>query len=77
MPTHNQQPVRHSNQYSADSACAYCSGIIRHELWCITQNVDVCYAHRVALFPDELSLEDQIILHAWGVAWHAESVSSN
>ena len=31
-------PLTHSNQYSADSACGHCDGVIRHEAWCITQN---------------------------------------
>jgi hypothetical protein len=61
-----KQPIRHSNEYSADSACASCNGIIRHESWRIKRNLNVCYAHRAALFPDQLCLEDHIILHAWG-----------
>ena len=76
MSIRKQRSISHSNQYSADSACAHCEGIIRHENWCITQNANVHYAHQAALFPNNLSLEDRIILHAWGVAWRAESVHS-
>ncbi len=72
MSTHDQQPLIFSNRYSSDSACAHCDGIVRHEPWCATQNVNVHYAHRAALFPNQLSLEDRIILHALGVAWLAE-----
>ena len=75
MSTHNQPPLSHSNQYSADSACAHCEGVIRHESWCMTQNDIVHYAHLVSLFPDNLSPEDRIILHGWGVAWRPESSS--
>ena len=73
MSTPNQPPISHSNQHSADSACAHCEGIISHEPWCITKNTNVHYAHQVALFPNQLCLEDRIILHGWGVAWRAES----
>lgn len=45
-----KQPVWHcENQYSADSACAHCEGVIRHEPWCITQNADVRYAFHSGL----------------------------
>jgi len=76
MSTQNQASLHHSNQYSADSACPHCEGIISHELWCITKNANVHYAHQVALFPNQLCLEDRIILHGWGVAWRAESAQS-
>ena len=35
MPVQSQFPLSHSNQYSADSACEHCDGVIRHEPWCI------------------------------------------
>jgi hypothetical protein len=76
MSIYDQQPLSFSNQYSADSACAHCEGIIRHEPWCATQNVNVHYAHQAASFPNQLTLEDRIILHALGVAWRAESAHS-
>ena len=74
MTIHNHSSLHHCNRYSADSACAHCEGIISHEPWCITQNANVHYAHQVALFPNQLCLEDRIILHGWGVAWRAETV---
>ena len=76
MSTHNQPPLSQSNQYSADSVCAHCEGIVCHESWCITRNANVHYAHQAALFPNQLCLEDRIILHAWGVAWRAENAQS-
>jgi len=76
MSIRKQFSLSHSNRYSADSACNHCEGIIRHESWCFTQNAYVHYAYQAALFPNQLSLEDRIILHAWGVAWRAENVQS-
>jgi len=72
MSTPDQQPLSIGNRYSAGSACACCDGILRHEPWCATINGNVHYAHQVALFPNQLSLEDRIILHALGVEWRAE-----
>ena len=41
MAVQDHLPSSHSNQYSADSACEFCDGVIRHEPWCITQNASV------------------------------------
>lgn len=54
MPVQNQLPLSHSNQYSADSACGHCDGVIRHEPWCITQNPSVQYAYQVVSDPSKL-----------------------
>jgi hypothetical protein len=51
MLAQTQLPLTHSNQYSADSACGHCDGVIRHEPWCITQNPSVHYAYEVVLTP--------------------------
>jgi len=64
-------PLIHSNRYSVDSACGHCDGVIRHELWCITQNTSVQYAFRVITDPAHLRVEDRLILHALGAAWTA------
>jgi hypothetical protein len=61
--------IFHSNRYSADSTCEHCSGVIRHESWCITPNSLVLYAYEAVLDPEKLTLEDQLILHALGVRW--------
>ncbi len=74
MPIPKQPVLRHENQYSADSACAHCEGIIRHEPWCLTQSADVRYAFQVALYPNHLSLQDHLILHALGVTWDAKKL---
>jgi len=72
MATQDETPWWHSNQYSADSACAHCGGVIRHESWCQTLSGDVQYAYQAVLHPNHLSLGDRLILHALGVTWMAE-----
>jgi hypothetical protein len=72
MPTQSQPPLRHSNKYSAASACVHCEGVIRHEFWCKTQSANVRYAFRVAVQPNHLSLQDSLILHALGVVWNSK-----
>jgi hypothetical protein len=69
MPAQSQIPLSHSNQYSADSACGHCDGVIRHESWCLTQNATVQYAYQAVSDPDRLSSGDHLILHALGAAW--------
>jgi hypothetical protein len=76
MPVQDHLPSSHSNQYSSDSACGHCEGVIRHELWCITQNTSVQYAYQAVSDPDHLSTGDKLILHALGAAWTAKRVSS-
>jgi hypothetical protein len=76
MPLQNDLPLRHSNQYSVDSACVHCDGIIRHESWCVTQSATVRYAFQAALDPSQLSPGDELILHALGVAWATERVQA-
>jgi hypothetical protein len=76
MPLQNDLPLRHSNRYSLESACMHCDGIIRHESWCVTQSATVRYAFQAALDPSQLSLGDELILHALGVAWAAERVQA-
>ena len=66
-------PWWHSNQYAADSACLDCGGIIRCEVWCSTECPNVRYAQQAVLDPAQLSIGDQLILHALGVAWNTTS----
>jgi hypothetical protein len=68
--------LTHSNQYSADSACGHCDGVIRHEAWCVTQNAGVQYAYQVVSDPGFLSTRDHLILHALGVAWIPKRILS-
>jgi hypothetical protein len=76
MTVDNQLPLHHSNQYSADSACVSCDGVIRHETWCVTQSANVHYAFQAVLDPEQLSLGDELILHGLGVRWTAERVQA-
>ena len=69
MSLSEQSVWRHANQYSADSACAHCNGIVSHEAWCSSKNANVRYAFDVALHPDLLTTQDTLILHALGVIW--------
>jgi hypothetical protein len=71
MPAQDQLPWSDSNQYNADSACVHCEGVLLHESWCPAENVNALYAYRAVSQPDLLSLGDQLILHALGVAWTA------
>ena len=59
----------HSNQYSADSKCEHCAGVVRHEAWCVTQNPVVAYAYLTATGAMPISEQDTLILHALGVTW--------
>lgn len=57
------------HEYSAQSPCDHCGGVVRHQKWCITCDPAVQYAYRAVLEPDKLTLCDQLILHALGVTW--------
>ena len=69
MTTTRPQAYFDSNQYATDTACEYCQGNSHHEFWCITQNIEVLKAWQAVLNPAKLSLHDELILHALGVAW--------
>jgi hypothetical protein len=74
MPVQDHFPSSHSNQYSADSACGHCGGIIHHEPWCITLNGSVQYAYQAISDTGQLSPGDHLILHALGVAWTGKRI---
>lgn len=59
----------HANQYSAESACSSCGGVVRHTHWCAMCNPIVAYAQTIVEEPERISEKDQLILHALGVAW--------
>jgi hypothetical protein len=69
MSIQSEPPLGHSNRYSADSACTYCDGIIRHESWCATLSADVAYAFWAISGSNRLNTADELRLHALGVAW--------
>jgi hypothetical protein len=60
----------HSNVYNAASACKHCGGIVQHETWCSTVNSVVRYAYAAAFRAERLTSEDNLRLHALGVAWN-------
>jgi len=62
-------PWIHSNRYSADAACEHCHGVVRHEPWCITCSTEVLYAYEAVIDASKLTVGDQLMLHALGVAW--------
>jgi hypothetical protein len=45
--------IFHSNRYHADATCRHCSGVIRHESWCVTRNTLVCYAYEAVVDPEK------------------------
>ena len=69
MTTPEVTTWRHSNKYTADSACEHCSGVVRHESWRITRSPIVLYAYAAVLDAAQLSEGDRLILHALGAAW--------
>lgn len=59
----------HANQYTAESACPDCGGVVRHAYWCPACNPAVAYAFEIVRNTSRVSLEDRLILHALGVSW--------
>lgn len=59
----------HANQYTAESACQKCGGVVRHAYWCPACNPAVAYAYDIVRNAGNLSMEDRLILHALGVVW--------
>jgi hypothetical protein len=69
MPTQEASTWRHSNKYSAETACEHCEGVVRHEPWCITRSPEVLHAYGAVLEAGKLTEGDRLILHALGVTW--------
>ena len=69
MTTTQSHPWADSRNDTADFSCEYCQCVEHHEFWCITQNLEVLRAWQAVLDPAKLSLHDELILHALGVAW--------
>ena len=59
----------HTNKYTAEAACEECGGVVRHAYWCAVCNPAVAYAYEIVRNGSKLTIEDQLILHALGVAW--------
>ena len=73
QPVPKQNVWQHENQYTADSACSHCSGVDSHEPWCSTTNSNVRYAFQAVLYPDRLTIQDGLILHALGAVWEGKN----
>jgi hypothetical protein len=73
MSTRQQNEPARSNQYSEGSICNHCASVSGHESWCITCNALVRYAFGAAARASHLTLGDELILHALGVAWGGRS----
>ena len=69
MSTRQQAESARSNQYDESAICNHCAGVNSHEPWCITCNAVVRYAYAAASGVGHLTLGDELILHALGVAW--------
>jgi len=69
MTATQSHPWFDSNQYLVGRSCEYCRNNAEHESWCITQNLEVLRVWQAVLDPSKLSLHDELILHALGVAW--------
>ena len=65
MPLAEATKWYHSNQYTAESKCEYCAGVIRHEPWCATQNALVAYAYLTAAGAAPLSESDTLSCMHW------------
>ncbi len=61
----------HTNRINAQESCEHCDRLRCHEKWCVVCNPLVRYAYGVVTNPERLSLRDQLILHALGVAWES------
>ncbi len=59
----------HANKYAAEAACEECGGVVRHAPWCALCNPVMAYANEILQDGSKLSIQDQLILHALGVAW--------
>ena len=58
-----------TNKYSASAQCPHCEGIIRHEQWCASQNVNTRYAMAITADPELMTPGDLIILRGLGIIW--------
>lgn len=67
MSIHQQVIPRHARKLVVSERCRHCECLADHQPWCITQNPDVRYAFTVAVYPNLLTLQDSLILHALGV----------
>ena len=69
MSRHQQTESAVSNQQLTAPTCWHCAGVASHETWCITCNAVVRYAYEIVSDTYRVTIGDQLILHALGVAW--------
>ena len=69
MSIHQQVVSRHERKLVATKRCRHCECRTDHQPWCITQNPDVRYAFMITVYPNLLTIQDSLILHALGVTW--------
>jgi len=72
MSIRQQIESSRSIQLSAGSVCNHCAGVTSHEAWCITCNAVVRYAYGLVLDRSQLTVGDELILHALGVEWSSK-----
>jgi hypothetical protein len=69
MSSYQQTESDPGSQPTHGSICDHCGATTTHETWCITCNTVVRYAYGIVLDSRDLTLGDEIILHALGVEW--------
>jgi len=69
MSDHQQTRSANGNHFMQDSICYHCGGTTTHETWCITCNIVVRYAYAIVLDNQQMTVGDELILHALGVEW--------
>lgn len=69
MSTASPSKWYHANQYTAEAACPECGGVVRHTHWCAVCNAEAAYAYEILRDSSRLTVKEQLILHALGVAW--------
>lgn len=75
MSDYQQTRLANGNQLVQGSICDHCGGTTAHETWCITCNTVVRYAYGIVLDGQQMTVGDELILHALGVKWSgAQSV---
>ena len=69
VSTANSSKWYHSTVYNTAVACESCGGTTRPERWCRRINAKVRYAFDIATHAEYLTREDDLRLHALGIAW--------
>jgi len=73
MSIRQETELNPNTQYTHGSTCSHCAGVSSHETWCITSNSRIRYAFGIVVDGRQLTLGDELILHALGVEWKGTS----